>query len=299
MFKILAVSNVVLRPQVRVNGIPVPRNQHEYTHLGAVEKYDLLTQCRQQFSVSFGKPHVLLNKRNAKVLEDSAKRVLELFRDKPVIVLGQSMAWLGEMMKLVEPEMATKMVNVPFSGKWLQSDRGGPLYKLSLPFGPKAYVEPSRKQLLAYRDVLAALEVTPDSILSNYNKTGQKTVVLDYAHSAKGIGSFLSILYDWATESGLGDIAPALHTHIFCRGHSDSLQCLRSNTNVFRTATVGFIEKDSVMDRLTMSDHLNDRVVPSYSYKQWDDPSINPLDDSYNRVNRALLSFLMIHWMNK
>ena len=117
------------------------------------------------------------------------------YKEQPIICLGRSPKWFLNTALWMKDGIKNYDF-IAFSKYWYRPDSREGAVRIN-----KA--APTEKEVVAYRKYLSRKKVDPKTIVENYNKTGQKTVITDYIHSGKGACSFLEIMGEYAKDLGV------------------------------------------------------------------------------------------------
>lgn len=117
------------------------------------------------------------------------------FKDQPIICLGRSPKWFLNT-SLWMKDGIDDYTFVAFSKHWYRPDPIEGVVK-------NRFLEPTEKEVKAYRKYLKRIQADPKTIVDNFEKTGKKTVITDYICSGKGACSFLDVMANYADDLGI------------------------------------------------------------------------------------------------
>ena len=207
----------------------------------------------------FKEEHPLMEKENVALLKVVAERVSEeintLFPNKKQIIvsLGQSPAYLCEMIKLIDKKQGRNnrsYLNVAFSGNFYSRKENG-----------KEMIDPylyQKYQSLAghYITYLEKLGLSEDNLLDPHTQF----ILLEVCHTCQGLKSFLSFLNTFPRKPFPLYLQ---HNHFEPLGWTDSKRILLNSS------------ENKLMVSLANADKFEDRLVPHFAYYEWE--KLNPL----------------------
>lgn len=260
-----------------------------------------------------------------KIIADTANKLVNSYSGHKIFSLGQTPAWLVKAASMLSSECDFGFI--PFSSNFLQ---GQPPIGVTWPIGACNYKEkfyekrskkeyedeksrypdlkigyyyPSDDLIEKYYDTLDKLYLNPNNILSRYNITGQKTIILDYTVNGNGLASFLSILVDRFKKDGfdINQFNSAIKVVILVdsqedisltnimlgddKSNPDTIICehlIAENlpyTQIIATLSAGADEAKGESDRL----------VPYYSAEKWmEDPIWPEYTETINYITSQL-----------
>ncbi len=143
-----------------------------------------------------------------------------------IVCLGNSPAWMVKAGEMVAQrrENKTEFLYIPFSGGFLTECQ-----TKTIPYERRVFEEVdkdhdwTKEQGIA--EYLKSQHLDPESIIASARR-GKKTVFVDYIQSAKGIASFLSLLFSYTRDlSEAKELARALKVHLY--GEYKHPKCIR------------------------------------------------------------------------
>ena len=160
--------------------------------------YDLFEK-RKYTSQLFDPTHVVLPLKNERTMDafiDTAK-IYTQYKDRPIICLGRSPKWFLDAARWMKDGI--KDYNfIAFSGYWFYPH---PVDGVRL----IASNQPTAEETKAYRRYLTSKQADPKSLVTNFQKTGKKTVITDYIDTGKGFSSFLDVMARFAKDQKVID----------------------------------------------------------------------------------------------
>lgn len=208
------------------------------------------------------------------------------FSDSRIYSLGQSSAWIvkaSQILASFSKKKERKFDYIPFSGSFLESNEPC-IYE----YGDRPL--PGKAEQTNYRKLLKNIGLSPAEIFSQYAKSGQKTVILEYTNSGQSIASFMLILLNWAREEKI-KLNDALKIVTFAR--YNSLLPIRYITinkgDIFVECKNVYADNDLLV---ALANGINngsesDRLVPYYPCKSWSLPPVQ-LEENREHIDRLI-----------
>ncbi len=138
----------------------------------------------------------LSTKKTMAAFIDTAKFYSQ-YKDHQIICLGRSPKWFLNAAKWMKDGIDDYKF-VAFSKYWFRPDYEEGAKKVDR-------WAPTEKEEYSYKRYLKRIQADPQSIVNNYKKTGQKTIITDYIQTGKGVSSFLDLMGRYADELGILD----------------------------------------------------------------------------------------------
>jgi hypothetical protein len=243
------------------------------------------------------------------IIRDMAQEcILDTYSRDIIVGIGQSPAYLVAAAKILKQMKGTledpeQFKHLAFSGKWHEVISTRYQIKQEFCFPLKIFFPstPNKKQVKAYRDYLASMDLTPQTILGRFNEEKKKTLFIDYTVSTASLKSFVSLLTEWIREEriDINEIKEALH-----------FMCLQNPYTYGGNATVAcdpfevvkYIFEEGTMDpellrALAEADGFNDRLVPYHPFSKWEkqDPNVYELSENSKLCLFNIIDYLLCH----
>lgn len=245
--------------------------------------------------------HPLTRADSIETLVKKAKELNTLYPTDYIYSLGQTPAYLVSTMQMMAQDKA-RFKLIPFSGRFCTISE-----RKFVGNEPKYFVQTwtldqsKKPNFELYQNVLKKLELQISDIIDRYTNNNIRTVILEFSVSYGGLASFLTALFahQTITSEHIATLKSALVIHVLedPKGLPVSHRKLEFSNKQYQVEIV--IDKtktNSLFTQLADCDQFQDRLVPFYSYLEWDtDPTTFKPSKQASQILDKISKYLNTH----
>ncbi len=204
------------------------------------------------------------------------QQLIDENKNDHIVCLGQSPAWIVKAAETINSNSTNSSLQfdyIPFSGNTHQTAS-----KMHFHRDAKR-AQPDADSLSHYRQLLSEHQLSPAAIIARHNN-GQQTLIVEYTEIGRGLASFLSVLLDWAAQTGQQQaLADSLKIANYSFGRVNATKDTTLHVDDHPPVAMrSHIVNNQLIFALRMNDSPDvsaQRFVPSYPHTSWKNPPVS------------------------